>query len=801
MPIFEWGYKMTTRFFLLLLICLGFGIQSNAQNAVCISAAKLCSADTLVFPALTGNPNSQKYGCCTTTPNRSWYYFEPTTPGDLHVNLYSTPARDIDFVCWGPYDSLQQGCTNLDSAHIVDCSYLSTGNEMCDIPAVVTGKFYILLVCNFSNQACSITVVKTGGTSNMNCLLPPTISNSGPVCKGDTVFLQAATVSGANYQWTGPGGFSSNPQNPVNPGINQNKAGTYSLIVSQGVNLAGPVNTQVTVWPDPVPGIISDTAICFGASLNPGASALPGNTYVWTSSPPGFTSVLSNPNISPTVETKYFLEQTSAHGCKAKDSVLVSLNPLPLACVSTIDSVCTGANASLGCTAVTGNAYAWTSLPAGFTSYQANPQITASATQTFYLQETNLLTGCKKTNSFQLVVVAPPVANAGPAQSVCAGSSVQIGMSGSPGLGYLWSSQPAGFTSPSPNPTVSPAQSTTYTLIVTNSTGCQASGQVIVTVKPAPAAFTGSAQTVCSGNPVNIGTTPVMGNTYLWTASPGVFYSTVSNPLIFPTQTATYTLTETNTSTQCTAVKSVLITVKPLPIVGFSPFPQPFCHDASPFPLTGGTPAGGTYNGLGVSQGQFNPGAVSAGTYSINYQYTNSGGCTGYAFQSLVVQNKPWVHGNISYDNVQSTPLDSCKVYLMLPGGTMEDSVVTGSAGTFNFQCIQGSSIDIFLQCAKNWGGVNSHDALLVAQYFVGMQTFSPLRLQAADVSADGMVNATDALLIMKRFVNFISEFPAGNWVLDQSFNIPAQLPGINLNQKALCVGDVNGSFTPQSTK
>jgi hypothetical protein len=63
------------------------------------------------------------------------------------------------------------------------------------------------------------------------------------------------------------------------------------------------------------------------------------------------------------------------------------------------------------------------------------------------------------------------------------------------------------------------------------------------------------------------------------------------------------------------------------------------------------------------------------------------------------------------------------------------------------------------------------------------------------------MVNATDALLIMKYFVNFISEFPAGNWVVDQSFNIPAQLPGINLNQKALCVGDVNGSFTPQSTK
>jgi len=801
MPIFGWGYKMRTLAIIFFLIFTGIAVQSSGQNAVCSSAAKLCSADTLVFPALTGNPNSQKYGCCSTTPNRSWYYFEPTTPGDLHVNLFSSPAKDIDFVCWGPYDSLQQGCSMLDSAHIVDCSYLSTGNEMCDIPAVVTGKFYILLVCNYSNQACSITVVKTGGTANMNCLQPPLIGNSGPVCTGDTVFLHAAGISGASYHWTGPGGFTSTLQNPVIHNISPAQAGNYSLVVSQGVNLSGQVSTLVTVWPDPVPVLVGNTAICTGASLNLGGSSLSGNVYSWTSSPPGFSSALANPTVSPVAETLYILEQTSAHGCKARDSVLVSLNPLPLACVSSVDSVCVGASTALGCSTVSGHAYSWTSVPAGFSSLQANPVITASATQTYILTETNLSTGCSNSKSFLLTVVLPPAAIAGPDQSVCAGTGVQLGSAASQGVSYQWSSSPAGFNSTVSNPYVTPVQSTTYTLIAINSTGCQATDLVVITIKPTPAAYTGPAQTVCSGSPVNIGTTPVMGNTYLWTSTPSGFYSTVSNPLIFPSQTTTYTLTETNSTTLCTSTKSVLITVKPLPTVSFQPFSGPFCHDESPFPLTGGIPAGGTYNGMGVSQGIFNPGNVNAGTYTINYQYTNSSGCTGYAFQSLVVQNKPIINGNITYDNSLNTPLDSCLVYLMIPGGVILDSVTTNSGGHFFFKCINGSIVDVYPQCNKAWGGVNSLDALLIAQHFVGMQPFCPLRMRAADVNGDGNVNATDAMLVMKRYVHIISAFPAGDWVVEGNWNLSLSLPGVNCNLKAICVGDVNGSHTPLSAK
>ncbi|MFN7013161.1 MAG: T9SS type A sorting domain-containing protein, partial [Bacteroidia bacterium] len=61
------------------------------------------------------------------------------------------------------------------------------------------------------------------------------------------------------------------------------------------------------------------------------------------------------------------------------------------------------------------------------------------------------------------------------------------------------------------------------------------------------------------------------------------------------------------------------------------------CVNASPITLSGGSPAGGTYSGTGVSSGQFNPSVAGVGTHTITYTYTNSNGCTGSATQTITV--------------------------------------------------------------------------------------------------------------------------------------------------------------------
>ncbi|MCK0147665.1 HYR domain-containing protein, partial [Arenibacter sp. F26102] len=54
------------------------------------------------------------------------------------------------------------------------------------------------------------------------------------------------------------------------------------------------------------------------------------------------------------------------------------------------------------------------------------------------------------------------------------------------------------------------------------------------------------------------------------------------------------------------------------------------------FALTGGLPTGGTYSGIGVSGGNFDP-SVGAGNYSIIYTITNAAGCSKSTSQNITV--------------------------------------------------------------------------------------------------------------------------------------------------------------------
>ena len=65
----------------------------------------------------------------------------------------------------------------------------------------------------------------------------------------------------------------------------------------------------------------------------------------------------------------------------------------------------------------------------------------------------------------------------------------------------------------------------------------------------------------------------------------------------------------------------------------------PFCQGASCVTLTG-TPAGGTFTGTGVSNGQFCPTIAGPGTHTITYTYT-SNGCTFTATTTVTVNSTP----------------------------------------------------------------------------------------------------------------------------------------------------------------
>ncbi|MBC8643099.1 hypothetical protein H9W95_00040 [Flavobacterium lindanitolerans] len=63
---------------------------------------------------------------------------------------------------WGPFNNLNNICSQLDIPKEVDCSWEPDGIENVVLPNAVAGQIYILLVDNFSNTPGQITITQTG---------------------------------------------------------------------------------------------------------------------------------------------------------------------------------------------------------------------------------------------------------------------------------------------------------------------------------------------------------------------------------------------------------------------------------------------------------------------------------------------------------------------------------------------------------------------------------------------------------------------------------------------------------------
>lgn len=180
----------------------------------------------------------------------------------------------------------------------------------------------------------------------------------------------------------------------------------------------------------------------------------------------------------------------------------------------------------------------------------------------FALDDISFSTFCTNTAEVTVTVNPLPNANAGPDQAICAGDATQ--MAGSGGVSYQWV-PPVGIANPSdPLSSASPNQTTTYTLIVQDNIGCQATDEMTLTVNPLPVANAGSNQEVCIGESVVLQGSG--GVNYQW--SPATFLDdpNAQLPISTPNQTITYTLDVTDAN-NCADSDEVTVTVNPLPVV------------------------------------------------------------------------------------------------------------------------------------------------------------------------------------------------------------------------------------------
>jgi hypothetical protein len=111
---------------------------------------------------------------------------------------------------------------------------------------------------------------------------------------------------------------------------------------------------------------------------------------------------------------------------------------------------------------------------------------------------------------------------------------------------------------------------------------------------------------------------------------------------VSPTSTTSYTPVSV-ASQYCTGevTGSANFFVLSKPILSF-PLISPICLGQS-ITLTGGSPSGGTYSGVGVNGNIFNSTTAGVGSHTITYSYTNNSGCTNTITQVIVVNANPIV--------------------------------------------------------------------------------------------------------------------------------------------------------------
>ena len=251
----------------------------------------------------------------------------------------------------------------------------------------------------------------------------------------------------------------------------------------------------------------------------------------------------------------------------------IIVDPLPVA-TATTNTPSTGGDLNLIGGPDGMASYSWTG-PDGFTSNVQNPVITGvtdAAAGIYTLTVTNSA-GCSASTTVNVTINTVDLPTA-VANTPCVGGDLNLVGGPSGMVSYSWAG-PNGFTSSEQNPIitgVTAAAAGTYTLTVTNSSGVTASATVDVTINPLPAPAIVGPNPVCQsvdGSTEIYSTAAVAGNTYNWTVVGGTLSGQGTNQIavIWTTPgTGSVSVTETLTSTGCTATDTIDVTVQPAPV-------------------------------------------------------------------------------------------------------------------------------------------------------------------------------------------------------------------------------------------
>lgn len=303
----------------------------------------------------------------------------------------------------------------------------------------------------------------------------PNVTVSGPhiVCQGDTNTYSVLFNNSTYYSWSTTGGVVVDTSNNVIDMAYPN-TGSYQIMLS-AINQCGTANStfNVTVKPYPTANAGNDTVICSSSAVTLSTPVGTGYGYTWSTG----STVIGNASsivVSPTVTTTYVISVSVTGGCVSYDTVTVIVSTLS----DSVSSTLAGCNTNDGTATVTpigGNApytYTWSNNQTTQTAIALAP-----GTYTCIVTDAS---GCSVPAVVTVTSISSLNPDAGPTVTITAGQSTQL--NGTGGLFYSWTPSADLSCSNCQNPVASPTVTTTYTLTVSDSTGCTETDTVTVFV-------------------------------------------------------------------------------------------------------------------------------------------------------------------------------------------------------------------------------------------------------------------------------------------------------------------------------
>ena len=395
----------------------------------------------------------------------------------------------------------------------------------------------------------------------------------------------AATLFGFGadqYTWQ-PGNLSG-----ASVTVNPTQTTTYTLTGT--LDSAGCANTaEVTVLvgcPSLAVFPSGNVSLCQGQSVVLSVEEANGsNVYLAYEWSPGIGLSATNQAAviaAPQQTTAYTVTAYGIDGCIQTTTAVVQIGDGSLAFVADQTTVCEGQPVTL--TAV-GNNLTWAvngetiETPPGNVLTVVPPLGT-----TFYTVRGEDNSGCNGEFTVQVFSeVYPSISVLADDEQICFGESATLSAVGI-AQEFFW--EPGGLLGASV--TVSPTQTTTYTVVGINPSRCSDTTQITVFVGPLGADL--DDVTLCEGRAVQLAATDVPGATYLWAPPDGLSATDQAVVWANPVTTTEYTVTGT-TADGCTDQRTVLVTVVPSPSV--SAFtPSPAICPGSPALLSANNPGG-----------------------------------------------------------------------------------------------------------------------------------------------------------------------------------------------------------------